>query len=50
MIYYKGDIHGQKFEIIRFCKRHNLTVADTIVILGDVGANYRTRTKERGVA
>ncbi len=40
MVYYTGDIHGQKFEIVRFCKRYNLTAADTIVILGDVGANY----------
>lgn len=40
MIYYTGDIHCQKFEIVRFCKRYNLTATDTIVILGDVGANY----------
>lgn len=40
MIYYTGDIHGQIFEIVRFCKRYNLTAEDTIVILGDVGANY----------
>ena len=40
MVYYTGDIHGQKFEIIRFCNRYNLTAADTIVILGDVGTNY----------
>ena len=40
MIYYTGDIHGQKYEIARFCKRFNLTREDTVVILGDVGANY----------
>ena len=40
MIYYTGDIHGQKYEIERFCKRFNPTREDTIVILGDVGANY----------
>lgn len=40
MIYYTGDIHGQKYEIVRFCKRFNLTREDTIVILGDVAANY----------
>ena len=40
VIYYTGDIHGQKYEIARFCKRFNLTREDTVVILGDVGANY----------
>ena len=40
MIYYTGDIYGQKYEIVRFCKRFNPTKEDTIVILGDVGANY----------
>lgn len=40
MIYYTGDIHGQPFEIVRFCKKINLTREDTVVILGDVGANY----------
>ena len=40
MIYYTGDIHGSKFEITRFCKRMRLTREDTIVLLGDVGANY----------
>lgn len=40
MIYYTGDIHGQPTEIVNFCTRFNLTAADTVVILGDVGANY----------
>ena len=40
MIYYTGDIHGQHFEIVRFCKKFNLTREDTVVILGDVAANY----------
>lgn len=40
MIYYTGDIHGQKYEIERFCKRIKPTKDDTIVILGDVAANY----------
>ena len=40
MIYYTGDIHGQKYEIEHFCKRFKPTSEDTIVILGDVGANY----------
>ena len=41
MIYYTGDIHGQKYEIERFCKRFKPTRDDVIVILGDVAANYR---------
>lgn len=40
MIYYTGDIHGQKYEIERFCKRFKPTRDDIIVILGDVAANY----------
>ena len=40
MIYYTGDIHGSKFEIVRLCKRYNLTRDDIIVILGDAGINY----------
>lgn len=40
MVYYTGDIHGQKYEIEHFCKRFKPTADDVIVILGDVGANY----------
>ena len=40
MIYYTGDIHGSTLEIVIFCERFQLTKNDTIVILGDVGANY----------
>ena len=40
MIYYTGDPHGSKHEISRFCNRMRLTEQDTIVVLGDVGANY----------
>lgn len=40
MIYYTGDIHGDKSDIVRFANRMNLTADDVIVILGDVGANY----------
>ncbi len=47
MIYFTGDIHGSKFEVVRFCKRFNLTVDDTVVILGDVGANYCLDSRDR---
>ena len=40
MIYYTGDIHGGKHEIVWFAERMKLTADDVIVILGDVGANY----------
>lgn len=40
MIYYSGDIHGSTIEIVTFCERFKVTKEDTIVILGDVGANY----------
>lgn len=40
MVYYTGDIHGQEYEIVRFCKKVKPTAEDVIVILGDVGANY----------
>lgn len=32
MIYYTGDIHGQKHDIERFCKRFNPTREDIIEI------------------
>lgn len=40
MIYYTGDIHGSTIEIVTFCARFQPSKDDTIVILGDVGANY----------
>ncbi len=40
MIYYTGDIHGSKLEIVTFCMRFEPSENDTIIILGDVGANY----------
>lgn len=40
MVFYTGDIHGMPWNIVKFSKRFHLTEEDTIVILGDVGANY----------
>ena len=40
MIYYTGDIHGSHFELAAFCRRFKLTEEDTVILLGDVGANY----------
>ena len=40
MTYFTGDIHGSPIKIQHFCRQMNLTANDTVVILGDVGANY----------
>ena len=40
MVYFTGDIHGMPWNVVKFSKRFHLTEEDTIVILGDVGANY----------
>lgn len=40
MTYITGDIHGVPWRIHKFAKKFNLTTDDTIVMLGDVGANY----------
>ena len=40
MVYFTGDIHGSPFKLQVFCRYIELTEKDTIVILGDVGANY----------
>lgn len=49
MIYFTGDTHGSVSEIVRFCVRFHLTSADTIVILGDVGANYDAGEHDRAM-
>ena len=40
MVFYTGDPHGDVAEIVKFCRQMRLQPADTLVILGDVGANY----------
>jgi len=47
MIYYTGDIHGSRREVMSFCARMQPTTDDTIVILGDVGANYFCDGRDR---
>lgn len=52
MVFFTGDIHGNDRNITRFVNRINPKRSDTIVLLGDVGANYYgdrkdTRLKER---
>ena len=40
MVFYTGDPHGDVAEIVEFCRQMRLQPADTLVIPGDVGANY----------
>lgn len=40
MTYITGDIHGSPNKILSFCRSHELTANDTLIILGDVAANY----------
>ena len=47
MIYYTGDIHGSAKGIVAFAQHYELTESDTIVILGDVGANYYGNRRDR---
>lgn len=49
MIYYTGDIHGSYREVMSFCVRMGITADDTIVILGDVGANYYCDGRDRAL-
>ena len=47
MIYYTGDLHGLKAGLIQFCNQMDLTSDDTIILLGDVGANYYGGSRDR---
>lgn len=47
MVYYTGDIHGNAKGIADFAQYFELTESDTIVILGDVGANYYGNRRDR---
>lgn len=40
MVFITGDIHGNPTRVIDFAERTGLSDKDTIIILGDVGANY----------
>ena len=40
MIYLTGDIHGDPWRIVHFCRRMEPGKDDIIVLLGDVGANF----------
>ncbi|WP_458398089.1 metallophosphoesterase [Anaerotignum sp.] len=40
MIYYTGDTHGSPSKIVMLCEERTLSSKDTVIILGDVGANF----------
>ena len=40
MVYFTGDIHGVPWNVVKYCKKRRMTHHDTLVIHGDVGANY----------
>ena len=40
IVYFTGDIHGRELGVVRYSKKFGLTDSDTIVLLGDVAANY----------
>lgn len=40
MIYITGDIHARPGATIKMAEKAGLTLSDTLIILGDVGANY----------
>ena len=41
MIYLTGDTHGEFKRIADFCEENSTTKEDVMIILGDVGINYR---------
>lgn len=49
MIYLTGDIHGNPLPIINFCKKMELTKEDIIILLGDVGVNYYTGSRDNRI-
>lgn len=49
LIFYTGDIHGSTSKIISLCKERELSSEDTIIILGDVGANYYRNKRDEKV-
>ena len=40
MVLFTGDTHGETIKVVSAIRRHKLTSADVVVILGDAGMNY----------
>ena len=49
MIYYTGDIHGNPRQVAQFCRIFDLKEEDTLILLGDVGANYFLDWRDKDV-
>ena len=49
MIYYTGDIHGSRHDAINLCSHMIAAAGDTMVFLGDVGANYFCDGRDRAL-
>lgn len=47
MVLVTGDIHGNPYKVVDICEKHKLSCDDVIVLLGDVGANYYLRKRDR---
>lgn len=47
MIYITGDIHRNFDRIEDFCREHNTTTDDILIILGDAGINYYCDSRDR---
>ena len=47
MVYFTGDIHGSGHELMKLCEQYESAAADTVVLLGDVGANYFLDERDR---
>lgn len=46
MFYITGDKHGTYANVKAFCKKHNTTKDDVLIILGDNGINYYRNSKD----
>lgn len=49
MVYITGDIHGDPERIVQFCLSMKPRRSDTIIILGDVAANYTGGARDEWV-
>ena len=45
MVFYTGNPHSDVAEIVEFCRQMRRQLADTLVILSDVWANYYRLTQ-----
>jgi Icc-related predicted phosphoesterase len=46
MVFLTGDIHGDPTRVIEFYKKSGFSDSDIIIILGDVGANYYSGSRD----